>query len=111
MGVADGVAAAEPALSITTTIERSRRVVAIRGELDMATAEVVRRACSDGGHDAVADLSELSFMDCRGFRGLLAAGADLQRSGHVLTMRGACGQPARLISMFEALPAHDATTA
>ena len=56
-------------LSVEQFDQGSRRVVALAGELDVATAEIAERALGQGFD--VLDLSGLEFMDSAGIRILL----------------------------------------
>jgi anti-anti-sigma factor len=83
-----------------------RRVVQISGELDVVTRNIVRRACVAGRHVAVVvEMSDMTFMDCSGYGGLIAARNDLQKHGGSLTLRNQAGQPAELLTMLEQLEA------
>ena len=62
--------------SISVTEQGGRAVVAITGELDLATApdlEAVVLERLDAGQSVVIDLRELQFMDSSGLRVLIAA--------------------------------------
>jgi anti-anti-sigma factor len=64
-------------LSLDIRPDRGRVVVAVRGELDMATADLVQRALREvrdgGSREVVLDLHALTFVDCAGLSMLLAA--------------------------------------
>ena len=71
------------------------------GELDVRTRHFVEEACVAG--DAVAvvvEMGELTFMDCCGYAGLVAARRVLQDHGGSLTLSHEVGQPARLLAML-----------
>ena len=73
-----------------------------------APASVVEQACVAGDVVAVVvEMAELTFMDCCGYAGLVAARRVLQEHGGSLTLRHEVGQPARLLAM---LGAEDART-
>ena len=58
---------------------RGQRVVQIGGELDIVTRNIARRACLDGrGKDVVVEMADMTFMDCCGYGGLVAAREALQ---------------------------------
>jgi anti-anti-sigma factor len=62
--------------SISVTEHGGRAVVAIRGELDLATSPDLEEAVLGrlaGGQSVVLDLRELQFMDSSGLRVLIAA--------------------------------------
>jgi anti-anti-sigma factor len=82
-------------------VERDVCVVRVAGELDCSSAARAMRLCLDIGRLVVCvDLRELTFMDCGGYRGLVGARAELERSGGSLTITGAVGQPARLLELL-----------
>ena len=82
------------------------RVVQIAGELDVATRNIVRRACLAGRRKTVVvEMGSMTFMDCCGYGGLVAARNALQESGGSLTLRNQAGQPAELLTMLELLEA------
>lgn len=101
-----------PVFSVTESIEGASSVVHASGELDMATRDRCSDACLGGDHVAVVlDMAALTFMDCAGYGGLLAARRGLQERGGSLTLRHASGQPARLLAMLVRLdPPIRATT-
>jgi anti-sigma B factor antagonist len=101
---------AVPAGDLPFTVNVSRhgrhRVVQISGELDVVTRNIVRRACLAGRRTAVVvEMSDMTFMDCSGYGGLVAARSDLQKHGGSLTLRNQAGQPAELLTMIELLEA------
>ena len=90
--------------SLSITRDGRYRVVEIGGELDVATRNLVRRACLAGRRKAVVvEMASTTFMDCCGYGGLVAARQTLQRSGGSLTLRNQAGQPAELLTMLAAL--------
>ncbi len=67
----------------------------------MRTRHFVEQACVAG--DAVAvvvEMAEVTFMDCSGYAGLVAARRVLQQHGGSLTLNHEVGQPARLLAML-----------
>jgi anti-anti-sigma factor len=72
-------------LSLDVRPERGRVVVAVRGELDMATIGSVEDALQElreaGSRDVVLDLRALTFVDCAGLNMLLAADRDARADG------------------------------
>jgi anti-sigma B factor antagonist len=70
--------------SISISDRNGRAVVAVRGELDLATApelETVLLERLDGGDEVVLDLRELQFMDSSGLRVLVTAHARASDGG------------------------------
>jgi anti-sigma B factor antagonist len=57
--------------------DRARVIVAVRGEVDLATADEVQRVLdelrSEGWRDVVVDLREVEFLDSTGLSLLLTA--------------------------------------
>ena len=82
-------------------VERDICVVRVAGELDLSSAAHAMRSCLDGGRLVVCvDLRGLTFMDCGGYRGLVAARVELERRGGSLTLTGAVGEPARFLDLL-----------
>ena len=82
------------------------RIVQICGELDVVSRNIVRRACTAGRRTTVVvEMSDMTFMDCCGYSGLVAARNDLQKHGGSLILRNQAGQPAELLTMIEQLEA------
>lgn len=76
-------------------------VVALAGELDIATRQVAYDACvASENQDIVVDLGAVSFLDCSGYGALMAARAELRRRGGSLTLRNVRGEPARLLLLI-----------
>ena len=99
------------AFTVKISTEGGDRVVHISGELDTATRSVVHRACLDGGNVAVViEMADMTFMDCCGYGGLVAARHELQELGGTLTLRNQVGQPARLLSLLAVLEARPMTS-
>jgi anti-anti-sigma factor len=77
------------------------RVVKIAGELDLANQRLVTHQCTEGRTRAVvADISELTFLDCGGYRAFIAARAALEQDHRTLTVVGAVGEPRRLLDLI-----------
>lgn len=76
-------------------------VVAIRGELDIATAAVFGRLVNDAitryGPDAVVDATGIAFCDASGIGALVRAANHARRAGGTLTMINVPPQLARLL--------------
>jgi anti-sigma B factor antagonist len=70
--------------SISVSDSDGRAVVAVRGELDLATAPELEQAVLerlDAGQDVILDLRGLQFMDSSGLRVLVAAHARASDGG------------------------------
>lgn len=91
-------------LDVHVTKDRLHQVVSVSGELDMGTRHVVENACRAGDDVAVVvEMADLTFMDCCGYAGLVAARRLLQEHGGSLTLRHQSGQPARLLALLGAV--------
>ena len=89
-------------LSVAT--EGSRRVIEICGELDVASRNLVIRAClADPDKAVIVEMAAMTFMDCSGYGGLVAARQTLQQHGSSLTLRNQSGQPAALLGLVSLL--------
>ena len=62
-------------------------LVTVRGEVDMATASQLVDAIGNVAGNPVVDLSEVTFMDSLGIRGLVQAQRALRERGHQLILR------------------------
>lgn len=91
-------------------------VLALKGELDMAAAPVVRARVDEsaGGLGVVLDLSEVTFVDSSMLKELLRAGAELARYETALVLAGVPVAVQRLFDltrtagMFTIAPDRDA---
>jgi len=76
-------------------------VVAIRGELDIATAAVFGRLVNDAitryGPDTVVDAAGISFCDASGIGALVRAANHARRAGGTLTLVNVSPQLGRLL--------------
>ena len=96
--------AADMPFSLSISRDGRYRVVQIGGELDLATRNLARRACLAGRRKTVVvEMSDMTFMDCCGYGGLVAARLALQHDGGSLTLRNQAGQPAELLTLLAAL--------
>jgi anti-sigma B factor antagonist len=88
---------------ISSQLQDRQLVVAVRGELDLATVEEFRdaleQAATSDAERIVVDLANLSFIDSRGITALLEANAASRQDGDRLRFHGASGQVARALSM------------
>ena len=79
----------ERVLSVVTRPDGQRTVVAVAGEIDLATVDRVERAAADAlaAAEAVAlDLREVTFIDSTGLRLLLELDALALAGGRALTL-------------------------
>jgi anti-anti-sigma factor len=66
-----------------------RVVIAVAGEIDLATApDLSRRVLEHRERDVVLDLSEVTFLDSSGISALVHAQQSLLASGHTLRTTG-----------------------
>lgn len=90
------------AFTVTCRRDGARSVVAIAGELDMATAplldRVLRRLCSPAERELEIDVAELTFCDCSGLSVLLHAA---RRRGRSLTLSHSSPALRRLIGLAD----------
>lgn len=67
----------ETPFAIDISADGGRRLLALRGELDLAHApdleQVVRNMCRDGVREIVVDLRGIAFIDSSGLRALLSS--------------------------------------
>jgi anti-anti-sigma factor len=77
-------------LTITTTIdERGWLVLAVAGEIDLATAPQLAACLVDAtGRDVAVDLSAVTFLDSSGLSALVAGSRAVAEGGHVLRTFG-----------------------
>lgn len=95
----DDVCESGSATAFDVMIERTegRAVIALSGDLDVASRPQFLAACRSGGvDDVIVDLGGLGFMDCCGYSGLIQARLEIPSA----SVRNAVGQPAHLISML-----------
>lgn len=96
----------EPALSITATTEGPTTVLRLAGELDLATADVLRGRLSDVlargtvVRQLVIDLAALEFVDVTGLGTLLDARRKLEPVGGTLTLRGTRPMVVRMLTLL-----------
>lgn len=79
-------------------------VVDAPAELDRTTSDDCYHNIMDAdATHIVLDLTATTFMDCGGYRAIVAARNDLQRTGSSLQLTGAAGEPARLLKLIAKL--------
>jgi anti-anti-sigma factor len=104
----------QPALWLTVRQVDDQTVIAVGGELDLATVDEFAAGVRNELVAAAVhlDLSELAFLDSSGVRGLDDLVADVDREGWVLeispVLRGAVRQVLELTGMLDLLPIADA---
>lgn len=92
--------------SLRVSRRRFRRVVHIAGELDISTRNRAHESCLEGrGNVVIVEMGEMTFMDCSGYGGLVAARRTLKAHGGSLTLNHQTGQPAEFLDMIALLEA------
>ena len=108
-GEGAGEAASVEGLAIVVSSEEGCRLVSVSGELERASMLEFIEACTQHtDQSTIIDLGGLTFMDSGGYSSLHVIREIAQASRRTVTVRGVCGQPARLIGLIadlEALPA------
>lgn len=91
--------------SIVSPEVGSAVVVEAPGELDAVTRGACYRAMTkdDGASRVMLDLARTTFMDCGGYRAIVAARNDLRGTGSELVLTGSTGQPAFLLGLIDRL--------
>ena len=91
----------DPHFKVITAFESGCYQVHLAGELDIATRELVHRACVGSEHcDVAVEMAQTTFMDCSGYGGIVAARLELEQRGGSLTLRNPTGQPADLLALL-----------
>jgi anti-anti-sigma factor len=99
-------AADTPALRITADAEGSTTVLRLAGELDLATADLLRERIRPlVGHGSVVrelvlDLAALEFLDVTGLGALLEARRKLAATGATLTLRRPRPMVVRMLNLL-----------
>ena len=97
-----------PALEISERPAAARDgvVLALAGELDLATVDLLTTRLADAarnGQSVVLDLSDLDFIDSSGIRAFLQATAEASRDGWSFAITQ---PPARIQRVFEVAGVH-----
>ena len=106
MSVATQVPNTIPAMGLAATVfdEGAVTVVALRGEADRATLQVLVDALStviaDRAGDVVVDLAEAEFMDTAALRSVLDARVTLEGLGRHLSLRSPSRSAGRLLAIL-----------
>lgn len=94
----------DPSIQTAVTCDGETRVVRVGGELDLASRDALAQVCLAGDESwVVVEMNDLRFMDCSGYGRLVGIRSQLQALGRSLTLRGAVGQPARLLQLIDRL--------
>jgi diguanylate cyclase (GGDEF)-like protein len=98
-------------VSIVVSSGDDGRLVRVSGELERATMLEFIEACVGGQEESIIiDLGGLTFMDGGGYSSLVVIREFAKSRQRRVTVRHACGQPARLIGLIADLEAAQAVT-
>lgn len=90
-------------LAMTVAVEREMVVVAVEGEIDMATAPALLECLTAAGDtrpaQLVVDLADVTFLDSSGLNVLMRAHTLLAEAGTAVTVRNCCPQAARVLEL------------
>lgn len=90
-------------LSVTSSAAGDHTVISVAGEVDAASADVLRAAITDvidGGQSTVAvDMSDVSFIDSSGLRVLIAGYKAAAGAGGALTVQAPSDPVTRLLEI------------
>lgn len=98
-------------LAVEVAVTDRSTVVSVRGEVDVATAPIVRGALTEvearrrglGTPSVVVDLSGVTFIDACGLGVLVGAARSARGAGHALALRDPSPQVLRLLEMTRLL--------
>ena len=94
---------APPLLQLTVLPDRQRAVVALRGELDIATVPAVEQEvaalCARGFEEVCLDLCGVTFFDSSGLRLLIRLDSRLTAEGCRFTVTPGEGAAARVLAI------------
>lgn len=89
--------------TVTSRLEQGATVLAVRGELDLATYPTLEheidRVLASAPELVVLDLAELQFMDVAGLRALLRLDQRLRREGRRLAVAAIPAASGRLLTL------------
>lgn len=95
--------AIETPLSVTSSTEDGQAVIAVVGEVDAASADVLRTAvfeAIDGGQTNLkVDMSEVSFIDSSGLRVLIAGYKAAETAGGAMRVQSPSEAVVRLLEI------------
>jgi|SRR4051794_1502458 len=93
----------EQALTITTTADGDRSVIAVGGEIDVHTCgeleDAVRRAYGTGGSQILLDVSGVGFIDSSGLRSLITLQQEVANNNGALQLRAPSRPVLRLLEV------------
>jgi anti-anti-sigma factor len=93
----------EQALTITTTQDGDRSVIAVGGEIDVHTCgeleEAVRKAYGSGGTKVVLDVAGVGFIDSSGLRSLITLQQEAAAADGTLQLRSPSRPVLRLLEV------------
>jgi anti-anti-sigma factor len=82
-------------------VHSTNGLVRMSGDLDAgARLEAFDACCNSTGFAVVLDLSELTFLDTKGYASIVDATRVLKSKGRTLTIRGIRGEPLRLLTLL-----------
>jgi len=88
-------------LDVRGRVEPDGWVVALTGELDLASHLAVIGACAE--HDdlpVIVDMAALTFLDCGGYRAIATARASALVHDRTFSVRRAEGEPAHILELI-----------
>lgn len=89
------------ALIVEASVEQDHCLLHLAGALDLSTRHQIHEACRAGTDASVVlDLTDLTFMDCAGYGGMVTTRTFLEGQGGTLTWRNQVGEPARLLDLI-----------
>ena len=107
----------EPEFEVTVSENPGVPVLAVRGEIDVASAPEFHASLSDligqGSEIVMVDLSEVSFIDSSGLGALVGAEKEMRGAGHELRLVVTQPQIMRLLELTgldQVFTVRDATT-
>ena len=99
-------------LTFEVTADRSRIVIAVAGELDLATSgDLVECVQTKADRDVILDLIKLAFLDSAGISALVRSYQFVEESGHSLRTSGEpdnIRKVLEIVSVLDTLHADDA---
>jgi anti-anti-sigma factor len=104
VGMSTAVSTEPTPFEVTELPETARVRVQLRGELDLATADVVAdrlRRLRERRAVVLLDLDELAFIDAAGLRVVVAAAQDAAKDGWVFTVTRGSAPVRRLFELLD----------